>query len=233
MNHRKLVCLYVVSVGAIVAAGCSSTPKPQDDAVLTPAPVKTAEPMPEPTVEPTAEPTADAAPASTLPPPSGRTPLIESKPETITGSFGATPAAKLELTKEGAVFRIPEYALNEGLMITFTLDKKGKKAKGGAGSIYRLTAQLPPAEEARTVATRGPMFTLVLPKGTVAAPNLAMGEQKKDDKGKDIVEWTVIAPKSTDDKTATFELGGFTNTFLQITSEAPTAGAAPAASPTP
>jgi hypothetical protein len=202
--------------------------------MITAEPVMTAAPIAMPTAEPTAEPTAsataEAPPASTLPPPSGRPPLIESKPESITGSFGATPAAKLELTKEGAVFRIPEYALGEGLSITFMIDKKGKKAKGGAGSIYRIMAQQPPAEEAKTVTTKGPMFTLMLPKGTVASPNLAVGEQKKDDKGKDIVEWTVIAPKSTDDKTATFELGGFTNAFLQITSEAP-AAAAPAAKP--
>ena len=154
--------------------------------------------------------------------------MVESKPESITGSFGATPAAKLELTKEGAIMRIPEYALGDGVMITFMLDKKGKKAKGGAGSIYRVMAQQPPAEEAKTITSRGPAFTFMLPNAKVGSPNLAIGEPKKDDKGKETIEWRVVAPTKTEGDKVTFELTTFTNAYLQITSDAPTAPAAPA-----
>jgi hypothetical protein len=150
--------------------------------------------------------------------------LIVSGTEKVSDSFGATPAAKLELGKEGAFFRIPEYALGDGMLITFAFDKKGKKTKGAAGSIYRLTAQQPPAEEARTCTSKGPAFLLRLPDAKLSPANLAIGEPKKDDKGKDTIEWKVVAPKATEPGFVTFELTEFTNAYLHVTSEAPTGG---------
>ncbi len=110
-----------------------------------------------PSADPVSSGTAavDAPPTSTTPPPSGRPPLVLEKTDKITDTFGATPAAKLVLKNEGGWFRIPEHALSDGLLITFMLDKKApKKAKGGVGSIYRLNAQLPPAEESHPTTSR-------------------------------------------------------------------------------
>jgi hypothetical protein len=212
-------------VSTVALAACSSSGSQPAQVEPEPTPAVTAEPTSEPepvaTAAPTAEATATAAPADTTPQPSGRPPVSYSNPEKITETFGATPAAKLELGKEGVILRIPEYALQDGVLLTFMVDKKAKKAKGGAGGIYRLFAQQPPSEDFRAVSSRGPKFELKLPSAKVASPNLAIGEIKKDDKGKEVVEWKVLAPTKKDDTSATFELTDFTNAYLQITSDAP------------
>ncbi len=195
-------------VSVLVLAACSSNQPPQP-------PVETSEPAP------TASAEAPPAPTSDKPAPSGRPAVSYANAEKITETFGATPAAKLELGKEGTILRIPEYALSDGVLLTFMVDKKGKKAKGGAGTIFHLYAQMPPSEDFRAVSTKGPKFELTLNSAKVASPNLAIGEIKKDDKGKEVVEWKVIAPAKKDDTSATFELTDFTNAYLQITSEAP------------
>jgi hypothetical protein len=213
----------LVSVFVLVA--CSSNkPEPQIEPEPT-APLDTAPPVAEPDPVPTATASADAppvAPTSDKPQPSGRPPVSYSNAEKITETFGATPAAKLELGKEGTILRIPEFALSDGVLLTFMVDKKGKKAKGGAGTIFHLFAQMPPSEAFKPVSTKGPKFELTLNNAKVANPNLAIGEIKQDDKGKEVIEWKVIAPAKKDDKSATFELTDFTNAYLQITSEAPT-----------
>jgi hypothetical protein len=216
--------LRLAGLAALVsAAACSSTQaQTEPTAAPEPTPEVTSEPVP--TAEPTASASAEVpppAPTSTIPPPSGRPAVSRNHPEKITDTFGATPAAKLELGTEGAILRIPEWALSDGILITFMIDKKGKKAKGGAGNIYRLAAQIPPAEAFKTVTTKGPKFELTLPNAKVASPNLAVGEPKTDEKGKETIVWTVVAPTKKDDKSATFELTEFTNAFLQITSEGP------------
>ncbi len=213
-----------VSIVALAACSSSGSQPAQAEPEVTadvPTAAPTSEPEPAPTATATAEAEATAAPTSDKPVPSGRPPVSYSHAEKITETFGATPAAKLELGKEGVVLRIPEFALNDGVLLTFMIDKKGKKAKGGAGGIYHLFAQMPPSEDFRTVTTKGPKFELKLPSAKVAAPNLAIGEIKKDDKGKETIEWKVIAPTKKDDTSATFELDGFTNAYLQVTSEAP------------
>lgn len=210
-------------VSCVALAACSSSgsqpaqPEPEVTAATTSVP--TSEPEPIPTATATA--TADAAPTSTTPQSSGRPPVSYSNAEKITETFGATPAAKLELGKEGVILRIPEFALGDGVLLTFMIDKKAKKAKGGAGGIYHLFAQMPPSEDFKSVTTKGPKFELKLPSAKVASPNLAIGEIKKDDKGKEAIEWKIIAPTKKDDTSATFELDGFTNAYLQITSDAP------------
>ncbi len=228
MTKRYPLAAMFVVAAAVAGACASSTPtqtEPTAEATAVPEPTATAEPTSEPVASATASATVDAPPASTLPPPSGRPPLMFEKTDKITETFGATPAAKLVLKAEGAWMRIPEYALGEGLLITFMLDKKApKKAKGGAGSVYRLNAQVPPAEDSRPVTSKGPAFELRLPTAKVATPNLAIGEMKKDDKGKDTLVWKVVAPKKTEEGFATFEITEFTNPILQITSEAPSGG---------
>ncbi|MBL8742789.1 MAG: hypothetical protein JNK04_16890 [Myxococcales bacterium] len=221
---RTALWLAVPCAAALAACAASTPTQTEPTAEATAVPEVTAEPTSVPSSEPTASATAtaEAPPASTLPPPSGRPPLLVEKTDKITDTFGATPAAKLVLKNEGGWFRIPEHALNEGILVTFMIDKKApKKAKGGAGSIYRLNAQVPPAEESRTITSRGPAFELRLPTAKVASPNLAVGEAGKDDKGKDTIVWKVIAPKKTEEGFATFELTAFTNPILQITNEAP------------
>lgn len=209
------------------AAACSSTPKenePETTATPDTTAVPTTEATSAPTAEPTTQPSASAStpPASTTPPSSGRPPMTSEGKEKVSGTFGATPAAKLTITTDSSVFRIPEYALGDGINITFMLDKKPpKKAKGGAGNVWRVQAQKPPAEETTLVTSNGPKFILRLPTAKVGSPNLAVGEIGKDDKGKETVTWKVVAPAKTEEGFATFEIAEIGNTLLQITSEAP------------
>lgn len=216
----------VASFGLWSLVACSPAVKPADpvEPVAMPDPKPTAMPTAEPTTEPTAEPTS--APTSSLPPPSGRPPLAVSKLDKITDSFGATPAAKLELTKENVVFRVPEWALNDGVLLTFMLDAKAKKSKGAIGSVYRLFAQQPPSESFTSVSSRGPAFTLRMPTKS-ATSNLAVGEASVDDKGKETITWRVLAPSKTEEGFVTFEFTAFTNLYLHLTTEA--ASAPPAA----
>jgi hypothetical protein len=205
--------------GALVA--CGAPPPPP----AAPAPEPTPEPTPEPVAaeEPPAEEPPPAEPASTERAPSGRPPLFFMNSTKITEQVGETPAAKFELGgAEGASFRIPEYALRNGILVTFMVDKKAKRHKGAAGETYRLQAQIPPSADFSTVVSNGPMFELRLPKPGAAA-NLAIAEIKVDDAGKESMTWKVIAAKKVDDgaKTALFEISGFTNAVLHLTTEAP------------
>ena len=211
-------------LASALLAGCSSpTPEPKAE------PVVTAEPPPAHTADPEASASAPAPSASAVdtapstPKPSGRPGVSFSNAEKITNTFGASPSAKLELGTEGATLRIPEYALGEGgVLLTFMIDKKAKKAKGGAGAIYRLQGQIPPAESFATITSKGPAFVLRLPTAKVGSPNLAIGETATDPKGKETLTWRVVAPAKTEEGFATFEITTFTNATLQVTSDAPT-----------
>ncbi len=211
---------------ALVLAACSSNTGPVTEPSGTPPTASaTAEPtavVDVPTAAPTTEPTVDVPPVSTGRPPSGRPPLTFGKPDKVTETVGASPITTFILESEKARFRIPEWALDEGILLTFLIDKKAKKAKGGAGSVFRLQAQVPPAESFSPVSSAGPKFELKLPTAKVGSPNLAIGTAKKDDKGKDIVEWKVIAPSKVEGDFATFEITEFNDTMFQITSEPPT-----------
>ncbi len=224
LRNRFQSALPLLVIGALASACSAPTPEPkvEPEPTSTPAPVTSAEPEPTASAE-APEPTASASATSSVPPPSGRPGVSFSGAEKITNTFGASPAAKLELGSEGATMRIPEHALSEsgGILITFMIDKKAKKAKGGAGVVYRLQGQIPPAESFSTVTTRGPAFLLRLPTAKVGSPNLAIGETTTDAKGKESLTWKVIAPAKTEDGFATFELSAFTNAMLQITSDAP------------
>lgn len=229
MKHlaRDLFALFGAgALGAVALAACASSTTPQPEPEVTasataaPAPVVTAEPSAAATAEPTA--TATAEPQPTGHKPSGRPPMTAEGKEKVAGTFGQTPAVKLTITSDSSVFRIPEYALGDGVLITFMIDKKPpKKAKGGTGTTWRLTAQYPPAEETATVTAHEGKFSVRLPTGKVATPNLAIGEIGKDPKGKEAVVWKVVAPTKTEEGFATYELGELGNTLLQITSEPP------------
>lgn len=207
-----------------LATACGAPPPPATPDPA-PAPAPAPEPPPEPAAseDPPAEAPPPAEPASTGRAPSGRPPMFFSNSVKIAQQVGETPAAKFELGgAEGASFRIPEYALKNGILVTFAIDKKAKRHKGAAGETYRLHAQIPPSADFSTVESNGPAFELRLPK-TGAAANLAIGDSKVDDKGKETTTWKVVAPKKVDDgaKAAYFELTGFTNTILHLTTEAP------------
>ena len=212
----------IVLLTSLLVGGCSApTPEPKIEPEPTAAPpVHSAEPEPIASAE---APAPSASQGPSTPKPSGRPGVSFSNPEKITNTFGASPTAKLELGTEGASMKIPENALSEGgvILITFMIDKKAKKAKGGAGVVYRLQGQIPPAESFSTITTKGPMFVLRLPTAKVGTPNLAMGETTTDAKGKETLTWKVIAPVKTEEGFATYELSAFTNAMLQITSDAP------------
>lgn len=216
---------------ALALAACSSATPEQVEPEATATAQSTATAAPQPTTEPTTEPaptstgTAEtAAPTSSIPPPSGRPAMSFEGKDKVQNGIGETPSAKIVLTSDQSTLRIPEYAFfaGEPILVTFMVDKKPpKKAKGGTGQVYRMMAQKPPAEDTTTVTTRGPKFNLRLPAGKAATANLAVGEIKKDDKGKEQITWKVIAPLKTEEGFAIFELTEFGNTLLQITSEAP------------
>ncbi|MFO0549710.1 MAG: hypothetical protein U0271_15060 [Polyangiaceae bacterium] len=216
---------------AAVFAACSSNKGPDNQADTSAEPSASAASSTQTQPSATASTTASAEPTTTAsassqpstPPPSGRTPMTFEGKEKISEGV-AEPPAKFKLTGDGARFILPEYALRDNYLVTFMVDKKPPaKAKGGAGSAYRLQAQSPPAETFIAITTAGPKFEIRLPLGKLTTANLAVGEVKTNDKGKEVVEWKIIAPKKTEDGLAVFEVEGFQNTLLQLTSEAPPA----------
>jgi hypothetical protein len=155
--------------------------------------------------------------------------VLKMAAEEIVDTFGVSPA-KLELgEQEKATLKIPENALTVGVNITFKLDKKGKSGGAQVGKIYRITPVIPPAGEPSKVQTAGPPFELALPAGNKKEANLAFGEVVIDDKGKEKIVWTVLAPLKIDDATATayFELPSLSDAFLHITTRPVTPPAAP------
>ena len=205
-----------------LACGSSQTNTAQATAEPSASPVDSAPtPVASETAAPTAEPTAaPTAATGGLPPPSGRPATLLGGSTKVSQMIGGSPATKIELEKDHSIMRVPEWALNDGYLITFMIDDKGKKATGGTGSIYHLFAQIPPAEDPSTVMSRGPAFTFKLPTGKGGTANLAVGEVKRDG-AKETITWKVIAPKSTEDGFATFELTEFTNDYLQVTTASP------------
>ncbi len=223
--HR--VALFALVICASTVAACGGQPvAPGEPTAEAPPPVAKPE-LPPPAEEEGAEPAASAAPpadpASTGRAPSGRPPLFFPNPTKITEQVGETPAAKFEVGgNEGAYLKVPEYAIRTAVLLTFMIDKKAKRHKGAVGETYRIQAQIPPSAEFSSVESGGPMFEVKLPKNGPAA-NLAIGETKVDGAGKETTTWKVIAPKKVDDaaKAAIFEIAGFTNATLHLTTEAP------------
>ena len=218
MRKSIAILMFLAACGSKTGPAVEPTSEATAEPTAAPTVVATAEP----TAAPTAEPVVETPTAPTTRPPSGRPALGFSDPVKVTQTVGASPIANFTLSSENAKFRVPEWALDEGVLLTFMIDKKpAKKAKGGAGSVFRLQAQIPPAESFSMVTSNGPKFELRLPTVKVASPNLAVGVAKKDDKGRDTIEWKVIAPSKVEGDIALFELSEFSDLMLQITSEAP------------
>lgn len=215
-----------VAVVALFVAGCSSPPPPPPPPPPQPKVMPEPEPPPPPpeeTAEAPPEPPPEAAPTGK--PPSGRPPLIAMHATKVTGTFGATPAAKLRVGGEPpAELHIQEWSLTEGVNLTLSIDPKGKKMKSGAvGNVYRLEPQIAPDPDYKTITSDGPPFVLRLPAGDSKSANLAFGEIITDAKG-ERVEWKVIAPKQIDDvaNVAIFELDKLVHASFHITNDAPT-----------
>jgi len=144
----------------------------------------------------------------------------------ITDTFGSSPAAKLEIGEsEKAVLKIPENALERGYNITFKLDPKGKATGVAIGKIYRTMSQIAGQPEFSKVVSAGEPFQLQMPAGNKKDANLAIGEILVDERGKEKITWTVIAPTKIDDVTGTayFDLTFLADAYIHITTKAPTA----------
>jgi hypothetical protein len=220
----------------VLLAACGGEPAP----VTPPAPTEAPAVVPAPTASATAEatPPAPSAAPSAAPsgsaavntpaapkPSSGRPAVLMSDSAELTGTFGSSPGAKLELgDKDKMTLKIPENALGRGTVITFKIDAKGKANGGLIGKILHLTAFVPPGTEPATVTSEGPPFELQMPAGTKKDANLAVGAITTDDKGREKITWKVFSPKRIDDAAgiAYFELPTLTESFLHVTTKAPT-----------
>lgn len=220
----------VLAIGFAALAACAPPPPPapppaKQEAPPPSVPPSVAEsPPPASAAAPPPEPESTAAPKSR-----GGIPVLKMDSEEIVDTFGSAPA-KLELgEQEKAILRIPENALTGGVNITFKIEKKGKAGGGLVGKIYRITPVIPPAGEPTKVDTAGAPFDLALPAGNKKDANLAIGVIATDDKGKEKIVWTVIAPLKIDDATATahFEIPSLSDAFLHVTTRAVTPPAAP------
>ena len=226
----SLIGSCALTLVVALAVACGSEPPPPAE---TPKPTPVATPEPAATAEATAAPADSAAPDADAGAPkktgSGRPPILKSDPVEITDTFGSTPAARLEIgDQELASLRIPENALDRGTNVTFKLDAKGKNGGGLVGKVYRVTMIIPPSGTPTKITSGGDPFELRLPAGNKKDANLAMGEITVDDKGKEKVVWTVIAPTKIDDATATayFDVPALGDQWLHVTTKAASAAAA-------
>jgi hypothetical protein len=205
-------------------------PAPTDAPTALPAPTTSASAEaapPAPSATPSAKPSGSAA-ADMPPAPkpsSGRPAVLMSDSAELTGTFGSSPGAKLELgDKDKTTLKIPENALAKGTVITFKIDAKGKANGAPIGKILHLIPVVPPAQEPSTITSEGPPFELQMPAGNKKDANLAVGTIAVDDKGREKITWKVYAPKRIDDVAgiAYFELPTISESFIHVTTKAPT-----------
>lgn len=232
-RDRRSVSTAFVAVGAAaMLLACSGDPPPP---VVPPpqptvAPAPTVDPAPTADPAPTVDPSADADAGPPKPTLSGRPPVLRSSDSEITDTFGSNPAAKLEIGEnEKAILKIPENALERGYNITFKIEPKGKSTGVAIGKIYRTMAQVAGQADYGRVVTAGEPFQLQMPAGNKKDANLAIGEILVDERGKEKITWTVVAPTKIDDVsgTAYFDLSFLGDAYIHITTKAPTAPAAP------
>jgi len=216
----------------VLLAACSGEPAPVAPPTPTEAPVA----APAPTVSATLEatpPTPSAKPSGSaavdMPAPvkqsSGRPTVLMEDSKELSGSFGSSPGAKLELgDKEKITLRIPEFALStRGTIITVKIDPKGKANGALIGKIIHLST-FEPKGTPDPAASEGPPFELQMPAGNKKDANLAIGTISVDDKGNEKITWKVIAPKRIDDVAgiAYFELTSLSDSFIHVTAKVPT-----------
>ncbi len=214
----------------VVAAACGGEPtpppaKPEPTTTPPPAPTETGTATPEaPPPEPTA--TADAGPPPPPPPSQERPPVLMSSETELQSIFTTSPGAKLELGDDTgrAVFRIREGSLPSPHIITFKLDPKGKTTGVPLGKIYRMIVQIENSASLPKVETIDKPFELTLPAGNKKDANLAIGEVTVNDKGRETITWTVIAPEKIDDAmgTAFFKIKAVGNYYMHVTAKPPT-----------
>jgi hypothetical protein len=214
----------------VLLAACGGEPAP----VVPPAPTDAPTAMPAPTPSATAAatpPAPTAAPsgsaAADMPPApkpsSGRPAVLMSDSAELSGTFGSSPGAKLELgDKDKMTLKIPENALSKGTVITFKIDAKGKANGAPLGKILHLAVFVPPGTEPATVTSDGPPFELQMPAGNKKDANLAVGTITMDDKGREKITWKVYAPKRIDDAAgiAYFDLPTLAESFIHVTTKA-------------
>ncbi|WP_170229310.1 hypothetical protein [Polyangium fumosum] len=235
VRTRKDHLLRITTLGcsaliAVIAAACGGeqTPppaKPEPPPAATPAPTPTETPTaaPEtPPPQPTASASAEAPPKSI----EERPPVLMSSEKELQSIFTMSPGAKLELGDDSgrAVFRIREGSLSSPHIITFKIDPKGKTTGVPIGKIYRLLVQVENSPDLPTLETQDKPFEFSFPAGNKKDANLAIGEVKVDDKGREKITWTVVAPEKIDDSTgmAFFKIKSIGNYFMHVTAKAPT-----------
>jgi hypothetical protein len=212
---------------AIAACGGGEAPPP-----ATPEPAAKASPSPEPTAEPEAPTPASTTTAKADAPPQPEQsvegpPLLMSNEKELQAAFTTRPGAKLELgdDKGGrALFRIREGSLPSAYVITFKIDPKGKSTGVPIGRTYRMLVQVENSSDLPRVETSDKPFELTLPAGNKKDANLAIGEVTTDDKGREKITWTVVAPEKIDDATgmALFKIKAIGNYWLHVTAKPPT-----------
>jgi hypothetical protein len=207
------------------ASACGGDPPPPPEPPPAPAPPPA--PPPEPAASASAAPSA--APAAEPPKrvSSGRPPVIFSDDAQVTQTFGTSPGAKIEIGgANGAIFRVPENALSQGVNITFKVDTKGKANGPPIGKIYHIIPLIPPATTSTTVQTADAPFEIQIHAGKKKDANLAVGVISTDDKGREKITWTVLAAKRFDDSTgfAQFEVPTLGDSFVHLTAKPPSGG---------
>ncbi|MDC0748985.1 hypothetical protein [Polyangium mundeleinium] len=234
VRTRKDHLLRITTLGcsalvAVVAAACGGeqTPppaKPEPPPAATPAPTPTETPTAAPETPPP-QPTASAS-AEAPKPTEERPPVLMSSDKELQSIFTMSPGAKLELGDDSgrAIFRIREGSLGSPHIITFKLDPKGKSTGVPIGKIYRLLVQIENSPDLPTLETLDKPFEFSFPAGNKKDANLAIGDVKVDDKGREKITWTVVAPEKIDDSTgmAFFKIKSIGNYFMHVTAKPPT-----------
>ncbi|MRG97368.1 hypothetical protein [Polyangium spumosum] len=226
----RITTLGLPAVVVVVAAACGgettpppATPEPPPAATPAPAPEETAAPEappPEPTAKPEAEPPPPPKDAEERPP------VLMSSEKELQSIFTTSPGAKLELGDDAgrAVFRIREGSLGSAHIITFKIDPKGKSTGVPIGKIYRMLVQIENSAETPTLETLDKPFEFSFPAGNKKDANLAIGELKVDDKGREKITWTIYAPEKIDDAmgVAHFKIKSIGNFYMHVTAKPPT-----------
>ncbi|MDI3284961.1 hypothetical protein [Polyangium sp. 15x6] len=230
----KLLRTSILGLPALAlafAAACGGEPTPPP---ANPEPPPAATPTPAPTETPTAAPETPPQPTATAsaeapPPPKSveeRPPVLMSSDKELQSIFTTSPGAKLELGDDSgrAVFRLREGSLGSPHIITFKIDPKGKSTGVPIGKIYRLLVQIENSPDLPTLETLDKPFEFSFPAGNKKDANLAIGEVKVDDKGREKITWTVYAPEKIDDATGTafFKIKAIGNYFMHVTAKPPT-----------
>lgn len=221
--------LSLLAAFAITGCGGGEAPPP-----ATPEPEAKAPAAPEPTAAPEAPTPAPTASANPGPAPQPEQsvegpPVLMTNEKELQAVFTTRPGAKLELGDDTgrALFRIREGSLPSAHIITFKIDPKGKSTGAPIGKIYRLMVQIENSSELPKVETSDKPYEFTFPAGGKKDANLAIGEVTTDDKGREKIVWTVVAPEKIDDATGTafFKIKAIGNYWLHVTAKPPTAPA--------